>query len=477
MRRRRHRTQSAKMSNLRIGHFSDSHLGYEAYPALNDRGLNQRGVDVVRAFKNVCDDINSWDPPLVIHSGDVTERPKVEYRYMLAALQGFAELAGTRPDGSRRQVVVIAGNHELPRRHMEACWLDLLRHIPGLHIVTRQYETVRFDHKKHDSDPVLDNVAVHCLPHDTLKTVDFAGIQPYPGLTNILTAHGVAGGSELFTRSLGREYHIPSEVLARDWEYVALGHWHKRGPVSVTGVKTEQSNVWYAGSAENISFRDLRNNSADRGWLAVQHNSTSNELTVTPRNNTIRRMFRLTPVDGADLGPEQLEEQLVKRISQADIDDAVIQQPVRNVHRDLWALVDTSSARDAAKKALHYEIQVKYVDTADDGDTNEPVSGLAGLDEVLEQQAALLAETSEHKKRIVDDVIKLAKTLIGNELSGSGDTTPGQQNEPDQSPDTDGTTPSAEASGADGGADGEDKAGNGTAPDSRTGEAAQGSSP
>ena len=405
------------MNNLRIGHFSDSHLGYEAYPALNDRGVNQRGVDVVRSFKNVCDDINNWDPPLVIHSGDVTERPKVEYRYMLAALQGFAELAGTRPDGTQRQVVVIAGNHELPRKHMEACWLDLLRHIPGLHIVTRRYETIRFDHQQHNSDPVLDNVVVHCLPHDTLKTVDFAGIQPYPDKTNVLTAHGVAGGSELFTRSLGREYHIPSEVLARDWEYVALGHWHKRGPVSVAGVKTEQGNVWYAGSAENISFRDLRNNSTDRGWLAVQY--SNNELTVTPRNNTIRRMFRLRSIDGAELGPEQLEKQLVERINEADIEDAVIQQPVKNVHRDLWALVGTSSARDAAKNALHYEIQVKYIATADDSDTDEQPSGLVGLDEVLEQQAGLIAETSEHKKRIVDDVIKLAKKLIADELSGS----------------------------------------------------------
>lgn len=80
-----------------------------------------------------------------------------------------------------------------------------------------------------------------------------------------------AGGSELFRRSMGREYAIATDVLSRDWDYVALGHWHKRGPVPLvsTGAakNCDTGRVWYAGSSENMGFGDLR----DHRNQAEQH--------------------------------------------------------------------------------------------------------------------------------------------------------------------------------------------------------------
>src|SRR5690606_23438488 len=139
--------------------------------------------------------------------------------------QLFTRMAGTRPDGTRRIVIVIAGNHELPRNRKDACWLDLLRPIPGMRVATTRYEQFTFDPDRDGCDPALAEVVIHALPHDTLKEIDFEVVRPVPGKVNVLVAHGVAGGSDLFVRSLGREYHIPTDVLCRDWDYVALGHW------------------------------------------------------------------------------------------------------------------------------------------------------------------------------------------------------------------------------------------------------------
>jgi hypothetical protein len=49
-----------------------------------------------------------------------------------------------------------------------------------------------------------------------------------PGYANILVTHGVAPATDLFLRSVGREFHIPADLLLQDWDYVALGHWQSK---------------------------------------------------------------------------------------------------------------------------------------------------------------------------------------------------------------------------------------------------------
>lgn len=328
---------------LRIAHLSDTHLGYEAYPALSVAGNNQRGEDIVRAMHNVVNDIVAWRPDLVIHSGDVLEKPKTDIRYMLVAQQLFRKLAAVCP------TVVIAGNHELPRSRKEACWLDLLAGTPNLHVVSTRYEVLRFD--------TLPGVAVHAVPHDVLKEIDQSTVVPNDAdETSILVAHGVASGSELFTRSLGREYAIDVDTLLRGWSYVALGHWHRQGPVNL-GAAGVARNVWYAGSPENMGFRDLRDNGDARGYLRV---TVDTDLTVSPVHLPIRPMFRLPVVDATGLDAAAIADTMSARLGEATIDGAIVGQVVHGVGRDMWSLVDVARVRAAAKGALHYEITVRY---------------------------------------------------------------------------------------------------------------------
>jgi DNA repair protein SbcD/Mre11 len=327
---------------LRIAHLSDTHLGFEQYAALSASGDNQRGIDVVRAMKNVVDDIVSWAPDLVIHSGDVLERPKTDLRYMVAARTLFRRLAKVCP------VVVIAGNHELPRSRREVCWLDLLEGTENLHVASTRYEVIR--------PRGLDGVAVHAVPHDVLKEIDQRVIEPVDGEVSILTAHGVASGSELFLRSLGREYAIDEDTLLRGWDYGALGHWHRQGPVSL-GAAGVVNNVWYAGSTENMGFRDLRDGDR-RGYLRVVVDDAG--LSVSPVHLPIRPMFRLPVIDGAGLNSEGLVEALVANLKAADLDGAVVGQIVTGVGREQWSLVDVGRAKDLARASLHYEITLKY---------------------------------------------------------------------------------------------------------------------
>lgn len=392
------RTGTVSRMALRIAHLSDTHLGYEAYPALSAAGNNQRGEDIVRAMNNVVNDILAWGPDLVIHSGDVLERPKTDIRYMLVAQKLFRRLAAVAP------VVVIAGNHELPRSRKEACWLDLLAGTENLHVVTNNYEVIR--------PKSLDGVNIHAVPHDVLKEIDQSVVVPSPSGLNILTSHGVATGSELFLRSLGREYAIEADTLLRDWKYVALGHWHRQGPVNLgaTGVR---QNIWYAGSPENMGFRDLRDNGEQRGYLRVTVEDDGT-CQVVPVQIPTRSMFRLPVLEGAGLESGEIAEALVARVQGAEIEGAVVGQVVTGVGRDLWSLVDVAKVRGSAKGALHYEITVKYP-LVELGEPGARGDGMGAFEAAAKAEVAKLVPES-----LQPAVLEKAKALVGTDAGEAG---------------------------------------------------------
>lgn len=421
------------LTGYHIGHLSDTHLGYEAYRARNAGGENQRAADFARAFVTAAKDIIASDPALVIHSGDVADRPHIPIRFMVLIQHWFEKMSGIRPDGTRRQVVVVGGNHELPRDRREACFLDLFRGMPGVHVVTQGYKTIEFSGtgKSENCDPALKDTIVHCLPHDALKETDFELVAPEPDKVNILSSHGVAGGSELYIRSLGREFAIPSDVLLRKWDYGALGHWHKQGPIPLLGATgltkkerearksqdlmgttdvlvpdetAETGRIWYAGSTENSGFGDLRDNGSQRGWLSVQIRPGDLPL-VTRKNLPIRAMFRLPHLDATGMTPDDIVKALKENLTKAEITGAVIGQVVSGVSRELWSLVDMASVRAAAGGALHYDPEVRYIGSAKNQDTEE--RGLGDISAVLSERAKEILNADE-----VEPALLLAKKLL-----------------------------------------------------------------
>jgi len=401
---------------FQLAHFSDTHIGYEAYKTLSASGENQRAVDVARAFVNAVSDIVESDPPLVVHSGDMADRTVIPIRLILLIRQQIQRLASVRPDGSRRQVVLIAGNHEIPRSRKEACFLHLFEGIPGVHVVTRDYEVVEFDGSGASAGrpECLSTVTVHALPHDALKTVDFDAVQPHPGRVNVLVAHGVAGGSDLYLRSLGREFTIPTEVLARPWEYVALGHWHKQGPVPLVSLGSaegsDRGRVWYAGSTENMGFGDLRENGTRRGWLRVTVNPSA-EPTVERRHLPIRTMVRLPLLEAGDLAPEAITAALIERLRAVDTSGVVLGQVVDGVQRDVWSLVDLAQVRAAAGDALHYEVTVRARKVIQGEPSSSETRGLGDAEVVLAERAAVILADHERAQGL-----EMAKSLLAAEL-------------------------------------------------------------
>lgn len=403
----------------RLAHLSDTHLAYEAYAARSARGNNQRGEDVVRAFTRQVDGILALDPPLVIHSGDLFERAVVPTNYLVLAVKQFQRLTGIRANGTRRQVVLIAGNHDQSANRKDTCVLEALSGIPGLHVVTTDYTLVTF--RDLDAPGELQDTVVHAIPHDTLRFLDALGpIKPLPDKINILTTHGVAEGSALYIRALGREYAIPEALMHQKWDYVALGHWHKQGPVHLDGKDhaNRDSKIWYAGSSEHISFRDLRGpGEATRGWLEVEI-KPGDMPGVTPKRYPVRKMLRLPLVDCSTLNPEQIAQALLDAARAGDLDGTITVLPVHNVAREIWALVDKHGLAPITANAVHFELDVRYTRPQVSG-ADQEITGNGGAEQGLRHAVAeQLAKIDEPDRAAATTLVNL---LLGNSLKDSQD--------------------------------------------------------
>lgn len=403
---------------IRLAHLSDTHLGLEAFGARTSSGHNARGADLVGALHRAVKGICEWDPPLVIHSGDLFESPAVPIRYLLGAQIELCRLAGLRPDGTRRAVVIIAGNHDTSRNLRDGCQLDLFSRLPGIHVASTSPQRITFD-PADGFDPSLENLVVWAVPHDSLRNpAELDQVQPTPGATNVLVAHGVAGGDRTFRRLIGREFPVPSDLLAAGWDYVALGHWHTQGPISAAGTRNL---AWYAGSTECVDFSDLggRTSCSERAWLEVVLGDGGPQ--VTSRTFPTRHMLAPEPVEAATLTPEQVTEALCKQLDELPYDGAVVRQRVVGITRDLWTLVDLAPVRERAQRYLHHRVEAICTRAvpADQPDGDQP--SLGDLDALLRDQVNALVPDAD-RGAVLARALQLLEAAIGAPI-GEGDGT------------------------------------------------------
>jgi DNA repair exonuclease SbcCD nuclease subunit len=233
---------------LKILHFSDTHLGFQAFDRVTDAGVNAREQDVYDAFEYVVDRILDIRPDVVIHSGDFFHRPSPSNRALTFGLEQLRRLCD-----ARIVIVLIAGNHETPKTIYNSPILRALRTLDCVYpMFGEAWETVEFD-----------GVAVHGVPHindNRILYQELERMQPVAGKFNILLLH-----TSLGKRFLMEEYGeqvFPAEFEAKlaDFQYVALGHWHNFQKIDL------HPNAWYAGSTERMSDTEI---GADKGFVLL----------------------------------------------------------------------------------------------------------------------------------------------------------------------------------------------------------------
>ncbi len=331
---------------MRIAHLADLHLGFRQYQRLSSAGNNQREADVARAARQAIDAVIESRPDLILIAGDVFHQVRPSNPMILFALRELTRLRAALPD---TPVVMIAGNHDLPRAAETGCILALFRTI-GIQVVEHEPDRIRF--------PALD-LSLFAVP-------DRLG-QPLPALTtdsesryNVLLLHGEVQGV-LPDRAVMVD-RSPSEVTVEElqqapWDYVALGHYHVHRQVA--------DRAWYAGSLDYVSSNAWGELAEQRqhgvpGKGFAMHDLATGEHTFV-HVVTERRFIDLEPVDARALAPADVDALVADRIAQVPggIEDAVVRLVVREIPRHVARDLDHKLIREYKRRALHFQLDTR----------------------------------------------------------------------------------------------------------------------
>ncbi len=233
---------------MKIIHFSDTHLGYQAFDRVTDEGINAREQDVYDAFERVIDRILATRPDLVIHSGDFFHRPSPSNRALTFGLEQLRRLgqAGI-------PIVIIAGNHETPKTIYNAPILRALRTLDQVFpVFGAQWEKFEFG-----------PVTVHGVPHindNRLLLQELERLEPEPNQFNILMLHTSLGKRYLMEEYGEQVFPAEFETKLAGFQYISLGHWHDCQSVGL------HTCAWYSGSTERLSDTEI---GSEKGFLLL----------------------------------------------------------------------------------------------------------------------------------------------------------------------------------------------------------------
>jgi DNA repair protein SbcD/Mre11 len=328
---------------MRIAHLADLHLGFRQYPRTHATGLNQREVDVLRAFRAAVDLVIAERPDVVLIAGDVFHQVRPPNPAILHAARHFARLVEGLPGVP---IIVIAGNHDLPRATETGCILRLFASAQ-VTVVDAAEQRLRL------GDGALSVLAVPDQLGNALPRLDIDREAQW----NVLLLHGeVQGVLPSDAAILDRN---PSEVALEEltrqaWDYVALGHYHVHREVA--------PRAWYAGSLEYVSsniwgeLADQRDQGVP-GKGFVMHDLATGEHRFVPVPSE-RRVLDLPPFSADGLGPAEVDARIAATVASVPggITDAVARLVITNIPRSVTRELDHKAMREYKRLALHFQL-------------------------------------------------------------------------------------------------------------------------
>jgi DNA repair exonuclease SbcCD nuclease subunit len=349
------------MSERRIAHISDTHLGYRAYLKTDSDGRNQRSLDIESAYQAVVDDdLHTPDLDLIVHTGDVFHQSRPSW----SAIRAFISQT-KRLESLGVPIIVIAGNHDTPQLRTPGTVFSVLElALPGVRFVSG------YDHEAID----LAGIGLHvvAVPHGRLVSGPIADIWLPEDRTNILLTHGLVPVLADSPRHELGEVQISEDLLSPAYAAILLGHFHMHQRVA--------QNAWYAGSTERIGWNDESHNPC---WSLVSIDGDG-VATAQDRRITVRQMITLGALDCAGAGGKEIAEQVMSAAVAFAHPDAMVRIELQVAERKDRRSAEAIIRRDPANTFLCLQTYVRQDPAAlfqDDGrsDRGAQLKGLGDM--------------------------------------------------------------------------------------------------
>jgi hypothetical protein len=330
---------------MRLVHLSDLHLGYRQYQRLTPSGINQREWDVANAFHRAVERIIDIRPDVVLVAGDVFHNVRPTNSAILKTFSEFSRLRGALPDA---RVIIVAGNHDLPRTREMGGILRLFAEL-GVSVVDGGAERLHF--------PELD-LSVLCVP-------DMPGAKPAlvpdpDARFNVLMLHGeVEGVLPRGAAAIDRaSMEVTTEELgAARWSYVALGHYHVYRQVA--------PNAFYSGSIEYTSanmwgelVEERQSGISGKGLIERDLETGMHVFHDIP---SARALVDLPRIAGRGMSAADLDAAIAERVARCEggIDDKIVRIVARDVPRHIARDLDHKALREYKRRALHFHLDAR----------------------------------------------------------------------------------------------------------------------
>ena len=405
---------------MKIIHFADLHLGVEVYGKPDPTtGLDTRLLDFLAAFDKLVDYAICQKVDLVLFCGDAFKSRDPSQTQQREFARRIRELAD-----ANIPVFLLIGNHDLPA-------------ASGRATSTEIYDTLRINKVTVAAQPKVYNVETaagliqiaalpwprksniegkaqnegQSLSSDEVKAKIEAAISSKisqmadslnPTLPSILAAHiWVDGAATASERKfiLGAEPTVMlSNIALPAFDYVALGHLHKRQELSGTPP------VIYSGSLERLDFGEEKD---DKGFYIIDINIHDGRKIVEHRFHKLdgRRFLTLEKTfDDGELNPTSSVLRLLAD-RQEDIKGAIVQLKLK-MPESVAPLLRDAEIKNALKDAYYFAINrevERQTRSRLGAECDESLSPMQALEKYL----AMKNVTESRRKELLSHAVEL----------------------------------------------------------------------
>lgn len=390
---------------MRIVHISDTHLGYTAYSALDkELGIKQRKIDIYKAFKQAIDKIIEIDPDVVLHCGDLFDNVRPSNRTLTFALEQLLRL-----QSANIPVVLIAGNHSMPRMRDVGSIFKLFNLFPGLYpIYEGKYEKLNFKDRANKQEELVVHAIPHCLTKEefenNLNMIRIDQDSEY----NVLMLHAATKGIKEFSMDEFNEQVVETSYFKPEFNYIALGHYHKYVQLA--------ENAYYSGSTERFSFNEV---GQEKGFSEVDLPPTpgtrkTNNITFHPLK--IRPMIEISPIDAFGKDAEFVMKKFEERVEENGINEKIVRLRVNNISSSTYNTLDFKQIKQLTSPALHFNI--RYDRDNEDDFAQISTDSIGNLSMEFENYLTKTVIEKLDKKMILEMGKKYLKKAINEDEAG-----------------------------------------------------------
>ena len=322
---------------MKFLHVADTHLGYSAYRKATEDGINQREIDAYKVFENFVDYAIKTKPDLIIHAGDLFDSVRPNNRAITCAVKQINKLSK-----NNIPLVVIAGNHEHPKLKETGHIFSIFDHMEHVYpIYKAKYEKIPFRIEKEE-------FVIHCIPQCELKkdfNEELKKLKPDKNADcNIFVSHGSVTGVKDFTMNEFNELIIPAKVLSRNFDYIALGHFHRYTKLA--------DNAFYVGSTERFTFTDAPD---AKGFLELEFTNKKLKHRFIPLKN--RPMIDPKPIKCTNLKLEEIMKKIKQTVKEIKPKEKTIRITLDDIPSHVYRGIDLAEIRKQCSEAVHFELK------------------------------------------------------------------------------------------------------------------------